>query len=287
MKAYYEKNIYPDNFPVGTYKFNQFSFLAHWHNAVEIVHVYEGNLRMIVNSKTRILSAGETCICSSGDIHSYDNNDLHCTAILVLFSTEIIGSQIQWPQDSMFITSFIDDTILRNYNIYPDFSNRIGDILIDVNRELEEKKEYYQIFVRSKILELHGLIMRNVPRQQNKAVRTKSFTMVNKIQNALDYIEANYTEDITLSDVSVQAELQISQFSKLFKQMCGMSFVTYLNNVRVSKAEEMILHTTEPITNIALECGFNSIRNFNRTFKKLKGIIPSDLRKLQASSKTL
>ncbi len=110
--------------------------------------------------------------------------------------------------------------------------------------------------------------------------------MVNKIQNALDYINSNYTDDITLSEAAVHAELRISQFSKLFKHMCGMSFITYLNNVRVSKAEEKIINTMEPITNIALECGFNSIRNFNRTFKKLKSTTPSDLRKLTASSKT-
>lgn len=286
MKAFHEKNIYPDGFPVGILKFNQFSFLPHWHNDVEIIYVYEGNLRMTVNSETRILSAGESCICCSGDIHSYDSSDLHCNAIFVLFNTEIIDKQIQWPQDAMFITPFIDETILRKYNISSDFPKQIGDLLIDVYHELEEKKEYYQVFVRSKLLELNGLILRNFPRRLSKANHLKSYTMVNKIQNALDYINCNYTEDIRLSDIAVLAELQISQFSKLFKHMCGMTFVNYLNNVRISKAEEKIINSMEPITDIALACGFNSIRNFNRTFKKLKNTSPSDLRKLSASSKT-
>lgn len=279
MRAFHEKNIYPDGFPVDIIKFNHFSFLAHWHNDVEIVHVYEGSLRMIVNSKTKILTAGESCICCSGDIHSYDSNDLHCTAILVFFGTEILGAQIQWPQDAMFITPFIDETILNKYDISSDFSKRIGDLLIDIYGELEEKREYYQMFVRSKLLELHGLILRNVPKKLNKASHSKSYSMVNKIQNALEYINSSYMEDITLSEAAVQAELRISQFSKLFKHMCGMSFVTYLNYVRISKAEQMIINTTEPITEIALECGFNSIRNFNRTFQKLKGTTPSGLRK--------
>lgn len=286
MRAFHEKNTYPHGFPVGTFKFNQFSFLAHWHNDIEIIHVFEGNLRMIINSETRILSAGESCICSSGDIHSYDSNDLRCTAILVIFGTEIIGKQIQWPQDTTFITPFIDEAICQEYNISRDFSKRIGELLIEIHHELEEKKEYYQVFVRSKILELHGLILRNVPKKINKSRQSKSYTMVNKIQNSLDYINSNYKEDITLSEAATKADLQISQFSKLFKHMCGMSFVTYLNNVRVSMAEEMIINSMESITNIALDCGFNSIRNFNRTYKKLKGVAPSDLRKLAASGKT-
>ena len=265
MRAFHEKNTYPDGFPVGTFKFNQFSFLAHWHNDIEIIHVFEGDLRMIINSETRILSAGESCICSSGDIHSYDSNDLHCTAILVIFGTEIIGKQIQWPQDAIFITPFIDEVICNAYNISLDFPKRIGELLIDIHHEMEEKREYYQVFVRSKILELHGLILRNVPKRISKSRQSKSYIMVNKIQNALDYINSNYREDITLLEAAIQADLQISHFSKLFKHMCGMRFVTYLNNVRTSKAEEMILTTMESITNIALDCGFNSIRNFNRT----------------------
>ena len=280
MRAFHEKNIYPDGFPVDIIKLNHINFLAHWHNDIEIIYVYKGNLRMTVNSKSRILSEGEFCICCSGDIHSYDSNDLHCSAILIFFGTEILGTQIQWPEDVMFITSFIDETILKKYGISSDFSKRIGDLLIDVYGEMDEKREYYQVIVRSKLLELHGLIMRNVPKRLNKRGSSKTYSMLNKIQNALDFINSNYTEDITLSEVAVQAELRISQFSKLFKHMCGMSFVTYLNNVRVSKAEEMIINTLECITDIALGCGFNSIRNFNRTFKKLKGTTPSDLRRL-------
>jgi len=280
MRAFHEKNIYPDGFPVDIIKFNHFSFLAHWHNDIEIIHVYDGSLRMTINSMTRVLSAGETCICCSGDIHSYDSHDLHCTAILVFFGTEIIGPQIQWPQDAIFVSPFIDEAIIEKYAISSDFSKRIGDILIDVHHELEEKREYYQVIVRSRLLELHGLILRNVPKKLNKSGHSKSYSMLNKMQNALDFINSNYSEAITFSEAAVHAELRTSQFSKLFKHMCGMSFVTYLNNVRVAKAEEMILNTMDPITDIALECGFNSIRNFNRTFKKLKDTTPSDLRKL-------
>ena len=176
---------------------------------------------------------------------------------------------------------FASKSILKKYDISSDFSERIGGLLIDVYSELAEKKEYYQVIVRSKLLELHGLIMRNVPKRLNKASHSKSYSMVNKIQNALDFVNSNYMEEITLVEAATQAELHISQFSRLFKHMCGMSFVIYLNNIRVSKAEEMIINSMNPITDIALECGFKSIRNFNRIFKELKGTTPSGLRKLR------
>jgi AraC-like DNA-binding protein len=280
VKAFHEKNIYPNGFPVDIIKFNKFSFLAHWHIDIEVVHIYEGQLRMTVNSETRILSAGETCICCSGDIHSFDSEDLCCNGILVFFGTEIIGPQIKWPADSVFLTPFIDDVAIKKYGMCPDFSEKVGDILIDVHQEIEEKKDCYQVFVRSRLLELHGLITRNVPKRANIVGHMKRYSMLNKIQNSLDYINANYMEDITLSDTIVQAGLETSQFSKLFKHMCGMSFITYLNNIRTAKAEEMLINTTLPITEIAFECGFKSLRNFNRTFKNIKGLTPSDIRKL-------
>lgn len=279
MKAFHEKNIYPDGFPVDIVKFNHFNFLAHWHNDIEIVHVYEGHLRMTVNSETRILTAGESCICGSGDIHSYDSSDLLCSAILVFFSSEIIGSQIQWPQDATFVTPFIDDTMIKKYHIYPDFSKKIGELLLDVYHELEEKKEYYQAIVRSRLLELHGLSLRNVPQNHRNGSISKRYLMINKIQNALDFIDSNYMESITLAEAALKADLGISQFSKLFKHMCGMSFVTYLNHVRVSQAEEMLVTTKNSITDIAYMCGFSSIRNFNRTYMKLRKTKPSTLRK--------
>jgi len=279
MRAFHEKNIYPNGFPVDIIKFDHFNFLAHWHNDVEIVHVYEGKLRMMVNSQTRILSTGESCICCSGDIHSYESDDLHCNAILVFFDAKIVDTQMQWPPDANFITPFIDETIMKKYGINPDLSHRIGTLLLDVYNEMEEKREYYQVIVRSKLLELHGLLLRNFPKETNKTIHSKSYSMMNRIQNALDFINSSYMEDITLAEAAIEAELQKSQFSKLFKHMCGMSFVTYLNHVRVSNAEERIIHTMDPITDIALECGFNSIRNFNRTFRKLKGTTPSDYRK--------
>lgn len=279
MKAFHEKNIYPDGFSVDIVKFNSFSFLPHWHNDIEIVHVYEGCLRMTVNSVTRVLSAGESCICCSGDIHSYDSDDLKCTGILVFFGTEIVGPQIKWPQDAVLLTAFIDEVTQETFHMSPDFSKKIGETLNDVYEELASRKNQYQDIVRGKLLTLQGLILRNVPTVPNNTGHLKSYSMLDKIQNALDYINVNYMEELTFSEVAIQAELKSSQFAKLFNHMCGMSFVTYLNHLRVSKAEEMMITTTESITDIALECGFNSIRNFNRLFKEENGMSPSRFRK--------
>jgi len=54
--------------------------------------------------------------------------------------------------------------------------------------------------------------------------------------------------------------------------------VGLIHSMRVIKAEELILNTRKSLTEIALECGFNSIRTFNRVYKKIKGYVPSSVR---------
>ncbi|MNE93692.1 HTH-type transcriptional regulator YesS [compost metagenome] len=57
-----------------------------------------------------------------------------------------------------------------------------------------------------------------------------------------------------------------------------MSFISYLNHIRVNKAEEMLLNTDKSIIDIALDCGFTNVRTFNRVFKQFRHNTPSSLR---------
>ncbi len=280
MSAYYEIPVYSSELPILVSKFSRFSFLAHWHKDIELVYVYEGELRMSINSRTKILTSGEFGICCSGDVHFYDSEDLNCQAILIVFSTEFIDSSLAWPENSRFISSFLDHTLINNLNLNINISHQIGSLLLEIADETSKKDPYYHIFVKSKLLEVHALLLRHIPRIPQSASRTKSYLIIKKMQDAINYINDNYKNNLILSDVARLADLGTSQFSKLFKSLCGMSFITYLNNIRIAKAEEMLLNSTTPIIDIALECGFNSIRNFNRTYKALRHCTPTELRNI-------
>jgi transcriptional regulator GlxA family with amidase domain len=67
-------------------------------------------------------------------------------------------------------------------------------------------------------------------------------------------------------------------FSRLFKKHCGSGFVEYLNRIRTSKACYLLRETSHQVHDIASECGFSSISNFNKQFRKTEGISPRDYR---------
>ena len=92
------------------------------------------------------------------------------------------------------------------------------------------------------------------------------------------YIRENYFKPVTLDKISKIARMSPFAFSRFFKKNCGAGFVEYLNRVRTNKACYLLRETDYQVHNIAIECGFGSISNFNKQFRKTEGISPRDYR---------
>lgn len=89
------------------------------------------------------------------------------------------------------------------------------------------------------------------------------------------YIEKNYMNDITLKTVASQFNISYYYFSRIFSNTFNMTFKQYLDNIRINAAESLLQDKNIPITEIAYNCGFTSIRTFNRTYKRIKGHSPT------------
>lgn len=78
-----------------------------------------------------------------------------------------------------------------------------------------------------------------------------------------------------------------SGFCHFFKKRAQKSFIDFLNDLRVGEAARMLLETTNTISEISYDCGFNNISNFNRIFKKRKGVTPSEFRDYNINKLTI
>ncbi len=99
-----------------------------------------------------------------------------------------------------------------------------------------------------------------------------------KMAEIYTYIRENYFKPISLEKISKIARMSAFTFSRFFKKNCGAGFVEYLNRVRTNKACYLLRETDYQIHDIAVECGFASISNFNKQFRKTEGISPRDYR---------
>ncbi|MCM8709944.1 AraC family transcriptional regulator [Clostridium sp. SYSU_GA19001] len=276
---YHENRKYEHGFPVHATVFHNINFLAHWHSEVEVVLICEGNLGVGINSEYRILEKGDIAICTSGDIHYYNSKDMESTIILIVFRPELTGNVINLLNNTRFTYPFINSSTLEQININTSILNDIKTCLSSILNEINTKDNYYQILIKSHLIKLVGLLLRHFPHSMaSSSDKISSENSLGIVQKAINYLENNYTQDVTLEDVSVFLGITPFYFSKIFKKTTGLNFKTYLNSLRVEKAYHLLKTTDDPIIDIAYECGFNSIRTFNRVFKANKGITPSSLR---------
>jgi len=99
-----------------------------------------------------------------------------------------------------------------------------------------------------------------------------------RIERVTNYMHSNYSTDISLAQVSKLAGMPETSFARFIKKHTGKTFVVVLNDIRLGHATRMLIETTHSIAEIANQCGFNNISNFNRFFKKKKNCTPKEFR---------
>ena len=264
--------------PVRVALINNYSFLAHWHNEIEMLLVLDGKMKVGINSETRNLISGDLAICKSGDIHFYDGLDSRCRGLVIAFAPQVIEDVISIPANFRLSTPFIDRATVSSACLNPSAIEEIRLTMQKMHSEMDRKDKHYQVFVLSLLHELIGLSLRHLPVNSNVNIRPEPAAARKLTQKAIKYVENNYALPISLEKVAQHLGITEVYFSRVFIKVTGLNFKTYLNKLRIEKAKNMILYSDDPIVEIASKCGFGSIRTFNRVFKTEKGISPTQLR---------
>lgn len=124
--------------------------------------------------------------------------------------------------------------------------------------------------------------------KQRKNIRTSNIAEERRhyaAQNAVEYLTANYTRQVKIADVAAVAGYDEFYTMKLFKHYCGWSIVDYLNGLRVTEAKRILEQTDEDVRDVAVKVGYKSGSYFDRQFKKIFGITPSELRAQKIDNK--
>ena len=96
----------------------------------------------------------------------------------------------------------------------------------------------------------------------------------------INYVQANYTRALTLEEMAREFGYNYTYLSAYFNQRLHTGFQDFVNQYRVSHAAALLQGSSLPITQVAEQCGFGTIRSFNRVFHKAQGMSPSDFRRL-------
>jgi YesN/AraC family two-component response regulator len=109
---------------------------------------------------------------------------------------------------------------------------------------------------------------------------TKSGHSHAKMQTALDYINKNFSKNITLEEMAELFHISASRFRHLFKESVHMGFKEYITFIRLTEAKKLLLTTDMNITDIAVQSGYTNIHQFYKVFYKYVYISPAEYRNL-------
>lgn len=235
------------------------TYPLHLHKNVEITMVLSGKINMVIAGREYVLSQGEVAIIFPNQPHSYKT---------------IEASQIQLVFfDATFPGDFTGD-LLQSIPDCPVISKHplLPDLLTVLYKLYKEKGDNRLLKAYTSVILGHAMPLLSI----KKVDYTKDIDMILKL---LAYIDTHFLDPLNLDALS--KELGISKFyiSRIFSEQFHISFRDYINGQRAAYAHMLLLSTTNPVTDIAFESGFNSLRSFYRVFKKEYGVTPNEYRR--------
>lgn len=194
--------------------------------------------------------------------------------ITIQFSSDLLNFQMINKRLFMPIRQLLVDST-QGLQFYGADAERIRDEIMELTRI-----QGFQ--TATKFLNLLNF-MAAAPRRKLVSNMYESENLVNssksrRISKACKYIEENISQKISLAEVAALVNMSESAFSHFFKKKTGISFITYVNNLRVAKACDLLASTSLSASEICYDCGFNNKSNFIRIFTKRKNMTPIEYR---------
>lgn len=147
-------------------------------------------------------------------------------------------------------------------------------------QEATLKKTGYQLMLTSLINQIAIILLRNhLGVRQNPHLELSRFGLVDRrLRRAIEYIHANYHQEIVLSEIAEAAFLSEYHFAHLFKKVTGLTPNNYLIAVRLEQAKKLLAETDESIANVSLAVGYTSQSHFTKVFRNFTGLTPAKYR---------
>ncbi len=254
---YHQPHNSTGNYSYNAFFYDNIHYTPHFHKNFELVYVLSGKVLCTAGTKSATVSAGEFALFLSNEVHSLQSQgDSRCWVgvfsgdFVHAFETRMAGKEstrfVFRCQES--ITAFLTEHLItdRQPPLY-----------------LQKACLYAACAEFSSCAELKlqtgksGLLMRAIT----------------------DYIGENYKQKISLSTMAERLGYNYHYLSRCFHKIFRMSFPDFLNDYRLEAALSLLRETDREIVDIALDSGFQSLRNFNDIFRAKTGTTPTKYRR--------
>lgn len=253
----------------------------HYHTELEIVHILKSKGTRFIGDSIEEFSEGDLVLVGSNLPHSWqndkiylNNNDLNVEAIIVHFNEDFLCKGFfNVPE-----VSHLKDLI----NLSRQGINLIGtsrQLVSDKIKKLLHLKGFDQLMEFLNIL--HLIAESKEFKVLAKLGFVESYNKINnrKMDKVYEFIINNISNDISLNDVADVANMNATAFCRFFKQRNKKTYKQFLNETRIGYACKLLIDDELSITQIAYECGYKTLSNFNKQFRNLIHDTPKNYQK--------
>ncbi len=257
----------------------QYVMAPHWHREFEIIRVLEGNFRVFLNNRCFLLKEGDILLVESGCLHRGEPEDCHYECLV--FDVGMLRRQ-----QSDVIHRYITPLMQGTAKVEPCLRSRHARELTDrLFTAVKEGRTYYEMEVYGCLFSLFGTLYEDgniVP-----SIKSNHSHQAKVMLELLDWIEKNYTEPITLEQMSKQSGFSCKYLCRLFKQYTSQTPMNYINELRIENACHQMAVENKNVTRAAYDSGFNDLSYFCKAFKKHMGLTPGEYKKATAVKATI
>lgn len=241
------------------------NFEPHMHSEVEIIAIFRGSAVLTADGTEYCANEGDFIILFPNTVHSY-SSEKNVDVGKFIFNTADMTDFGTIFEKKRPVSPLIQYEKIKNTSLIA----LAREILTEYKSSSTAVKKAYLLLLAGKLLELCDF--------------TELQSSAGIIPEVFDFCLKSFRSDITLKDVANALYVSESCVSHIFCNKLKINFRSYINLLRINEASALLGKNDMNITDIAAQCGFGSIRTFNRAFLKFKGISPKEYRKKLNSS---
>ncbi|WP_300564167.1 AraC family transcriptional regulator [uncultured Acetatifactor sp.] len=268
---YYEQKIISDSeFPVQMFVNDVgkkvWYFNQHWHEHIELHYVLEGRTTLRLGQREIPAREGNLVVVNSNELHAGYCDGTHMRVLVIIFD---MGD---------FYKELADKNVIFQSLVERD--ETIDAIMSAIQKEYSEQRIGYRLICKGELLHLIVHLAREyaaeVLTERESDSRKRRLERLNTV---LDYIQSNYTKQISNRELADIIHLSEDRFNHLFKESMGMPPLQYMNEVRMKKAMNLLKRKEGTVVEIADSVGFTDYNHFGRQFRRYYGCAPSEILK--------
>lgn len=238
-------------------------FHSHWHEHVEMHYVMQGSAVFHIDQEEYPVRQGDLIIANRNALHAGYSTAVPYDAYLLIFDPSALSRELG---EKRFVSLIRGDTHIR-------------DLFLRIFAEWEAQGEGHRSLCRALVTELLVYLSRNY---SVEAMPTKDLVKrrrdLERLRPALDYVEKNYSEHISVAQLAKLLCLSPDRLGHLFREGVGQPPLQYINEIRLRKAMNLLKTEEYTVTEVAQAVGFFDYNHFGRLFRRRYGCTPNQVR---------